>query len=95
MAEILKVSRRTQQEYRNDGVIPYVLLGGKVLYRERYVKRNRLLTTELALCAVNRHPAHNGYYTILLLTLVHIEQNVKSTSHVSFPVLPLFQAELR
>ena len=34
VAQILKISRRTLQEYRNDGVIPYILLGGKVLYRE-------------------------------------------------------------
>ena len=34
VASILKVSRRTLQEYRNDGVLPYILLGGKVLYRE-------------------------------------------------------------
>ena len=27
VAEILKVSRRTLQEYRNDGVLPYILLG--------------------------------------------------------------------
>ena len=31
VASILKVSRRTLQEYRNDGVISYILLGGKVL----------------------------------------------------------------
>ena len=31
VACILKVSRRTLQEYRNDGVTPYILLGGKVL----------------------------------------------------------------
>ena len=35
VSEILKVSRRTLQEYRNDGIMPYILLGGKVLYRER------------------------------------------------------------
>jgi len=34
VAEVLKVSRRTLQEYRNDGVLPYILLVGKVLYRE-------------------------------------------------------------
>ena len=39
VATILKVSRRTLQEYRNDGVIPYVLLGGKVLYRESDLER--------------------------------------------------------
>lgn len=31
VAQILKVSRRTLQEYRNDGVLHYILLGGKVL----------------------------------------------------------------
>ena len=31
VAQILKVSRRTLQEYRNGGVLPYILLGGKVL----------------------------------------------------------------
>jgi excisionase family DNA binding protein len=30
----LKVSRRTLQDYRNEGRIPFVQLGGKVLYRE-------------------------------------------------------------
>jgi len=34
VAQILKVSRRTLQEYRNDAVLPYILLGGKVLYCE-------------------------------------------------------------
>ena len=34
VAQILKVSRRTLQEYRNGGVLPYILLDGKVLYRE-------------------------------------------------------------
>ena len=33
-AKALKVSRRTLQEYRNNGVIPYYVLGGKILYRE-------------------------------------------------------------
>ena len=39
VASILKVSRRTLQEYRNDGVLPYILLGGKVLYRESDLER--------------------------------------------------------
>ena len=30
------------------------------------------------------YPAHYWHHTVLLLTLVHIEQNVKSTSHVSY-----------
>ena len=39
VAEILKVSRRTLQEYRNDGVLPYILLGGKVLYCENDLEK--------------------------------------------------------
>ena len=39
VAEILKVSRRTLQEYRNEGILPYILLGGKVLYRESDLER--------------------------------------------------------
>lgn len=35
VSSILKVSRRTLQEYRNNGVLPYIPLGGKILYRER------------------------------------------------------------
>ena len=34
VSEILKVSRRTLQEYRNEGILPYIPLGGKILYRE-------------------------------------------------------------
>lgn len=30
----LKVSKRTLQEYRNQGKIAYIQLGGKILYRE-------------------------------------------------------------
>ena len=33
-SRVLKISRRTLQEYRSSGRIPFVLLGGKVLYRE-------------------------------------------------------------
>lgn len=34
VAEILKISRRTLQNMRNDRAIPFILLGGKALYRE-------------------------------------------------------------
>lgn len=34
VAERLKVSRRTLQEYRNARQIPFVVFGGKVLYKE-------------------------------------------------------------
>lgn len=35
----LKISRRTLQEYRDNGMIPYFKLGGKVLYRESDLER--------------------------------------------------------
>ena len=35
----LKVSRRTLQEWRTNGQISYITLGGKVLYRESEIQR--------------------------------------------------------
>ncbi len=35
----LRVSRRTLQDYRDQGRIPYYQLGGKVLYRESDIQR--------------------------------------------------------
>lgn len=35
----LKVSRRTLQDYRTEGRIPYIQLGGKILYRESDIER--------------------------------------------------------
>lgn len=35
----LKVSRRTLQDYRNEGRIPYCQLGGKILYRESDIEK--------------------------------------------------------
>ena len=34
VAEILRVSRRTSREYRNNRMPPFILLAGKVLYPE-------------------------------------------------------------
>lgn len=34
VAEVLKVSRRTLQNLCNNRVLPFILLGGKALYRE-------------------------------------------------------------
>lgn len=33
LSEKLKISRRSLQDYRNEGRIPYIQLGGKILYR--------------------------------------------------------------
>ena len=38
LSDILRVTRRTLQQYRNDGIIPYIQMGGKVLYRESDVQ---------------------------------------------------------
>lgn len=38
LSSILKVSRRTLQQWRNDGQISFIMLGGKVLYRESDVE---------------------------------------------------------
>lgn len=34
VSELLKISRRTLQDYRDQGIISYIQLGGKILYRE-------------------------------------------------------------
>lgn len=36
---LLKLSRRTLQDYRSEGRIPYILLGGKILYRESDIQK--------------------------------------------------------
>ena len=38
VAERLKVSRRTLQEYRNARQIPFIVFGGKVLYKEHDIE---------------------------------------------------------
>ena len=35
----LKLSRRTLQDYRNEGRISYYQLGGKILYRESNIEK--------------------------------------------------------
>ena len=35
----LKVSRRTLQDYRNNGILPYTQVGGKILYRASDIER--------------------------------------------------------
>jgi excisionase family DNA binding protein len=35
----LKISRRTLQDYRSEGKIPYYMIGGKVLYKESDIEK--------------------------------------------------------
>ena len=39
LSERLKNSRRTLQDYRNNGILPYRQLGRKILYRESDIER--------------------------------------------------------
>ena len=39
VAYLLKVSRRTLQDYRNNGILSYIQVGGKILYRTSDVQR--------------------------------------------------------
>ena len=39
VAERLKVSRRTLQEYRNARLLPFIVFGGKGLYKEYDIER--------------------------------------------------------
>lgn len=39
LSGLLKISRRCLQDYRNDGRIPYIQLGGKILYKSSDVEK--------------------------------------------------------
>jgi len=39
VSEKLKISRRTLQEYRNNLILPFILLGGKIIYRESDIEK--------------------------------------------------------
>ena len=39
LSQKLKISRRSLQEYRNEGRIPYIQLGGKILYRASDIEK--------------------------------------------------------
>jgi predicted site-specific integrase-resolvase len=39
LSKKLKLSRRSLQDYRNEGRIPYIKLGGKILYRSSDIEK--------------------------------------------------------
>jgi len=43
LSQKIKISRRTLQEYRNQGLLPYIHLGGKIIYKESDIEK--LLTS--------------------------------------------------
>ena len=48
LSGMLKVSRRSLQDYRNEGRIPYIQLGGKILYRESDIECQTANFTDIA-----------------------------------------------
>lgn len=39
LAVKLKVSRRSLQDYRNNGILPYIQIGGRILYKASAIER--------------------------------------------------------
>lgn len=39
LCSILKISRRCLQDYRNNGVLPFIQLPGKILFRESDIRK--------------------------------------------------------
>jgi excisionase family DNA binding protein len=39
LSKLLNISRRTLQDYRTGGKIPYCLVGGKILYKESDIEK--------------------------------------------------------
>ena len=35
VCKLLHISKRTLQQYRNDHILPYIQIGGKIIYKER------------------------------------------------------------
>ena len=54
----LKVSRRTLQDYRNNGMVSYYQLGGKILYKESDIEKlvmGGYRTCALPICKLPGH----------------------------------------
>ena len=39
VCELLHISKRTLQQYRDDHILPYIQLGGKIIYKESDILR--------------------------------------------------------
>lgn len=39
LSRVLKISRRTLQDYRSAGILPYYLISGKAFYKESDIQR--------------------------------------------------------
>lgn len=50
----LKVSRRSLQDYRNNGILPYIQIGGRILYRASDIERTLMDGYKEAYCQNGR-----------------------------------------
>lgn len=57
LSRLLHINRRTLQDYRNVGRIPFIKLGGKVLYREEDVEKLLQRITVLGLRNLDKKQA--------------------------------------
>lgn len=54
LAVKLKVSRRSLQDYRNNGILPYIQIGGRILYRASDIERTLMDGYKEAYCQNGR-----------------------------------------
>ena len=89
VAYLLKVSRRTLQDYRNNGILPYTQVGGKILYRASDIERTLIKgykeTYRNRKCHQLRHEAISSKLSLL----------VRFERHHSDNSFSLWQVELR
>ena len=62
----LKVSLRTLQDYRNNGIIAYYQLGGKILYKESDIERMLAAKKEYDLMPIGRIPYRVWSYILCI-----------------------------
>ena len=82
VCQILNVSPRTLQTLRDNGTLAYSQIEsfGTVAFHVPHRKWNTHLATELRLSSVDCHTSHYRDNPVLLLTLVHVEQNLECAS---------------
>ena len=59
VSHLLKVSRRTLQDYRSNGILPYIQVGGKILYRASDIERTLMDGYREAYRSRNENPSRS------------------------------------
>jgi hypothetical protein len=64
VCKLLHISKRTLQQYRDDNILPYIQIGGKIIYKEtdiltileqNYISNKTLLVINFVLICFNRN----------------------------------------